>query len=191
MIFTPARLQGAFLVKLEPHRDERGFFARTWCRREFAEHGLIADIAQTSISFNSRAGTLRGLHYQRPPHQEAKLVRCTRGAIWDVIVDLRPTSPTAGRWQGFELDAETRDALYVPEGFAHGFQTLRDDTEIEYQISAFHAPEAAAGLRHDDPALKIHWPLPVSVISDRDREWPLLAPVAQPAEAGTSRLSPR
>lgn len=175
MRFLESRLQGAWLIEPEPLADERGFFARTWCRREFASRNLDTEIAQTSLSFNRKAGTLRGLHYQRPPHEETKLVRCTRGALWDVIVDLRPFSPTRGQWQGFELSADNRRALYVPKGFAHGFQTLEDATEASYQISAFHVPEAAAGLRWDDPSLGIAWPLPVSVISERDLHWPLLA----------------
>jgi dTDP-4-dehydrorhamnose 3,5-epimerase len=172
MIFTPTRLDGAWLVDIEPRRDDRGFFARSWCRREFAEHGLSAELAQCSISCSARAGTLRGMHFQRPPYDEAKLVRCIAGAIWDVIIDLRPLSPSFRCWQGFELDAAGRRSLYVPQGFAHGFQTLRDDTEIFYQISAFHEPAAASGLRHDDPAFAIAWPLPVTAVSARDLGWP-------------------
>lgn len=172
MIFRPTRLAGLWLVEIEPQADERGHFARTWCRREFAAHGLDTRLAQASLSFNRQAGTLRGLHFQRPPHAEAKLVRCTRGAIWDVALDLRPGSPTRGKWQGFELSAENGAALYIPEGFAHGFQTLRPETEVFYQISEFHAPEAASGVRYDDPAFAMSWPLPVSCISPRDAAWP-------------------
>jgi dTDP-4-dehydrorhamnose 3,5-epimerase len=172
MIFTPGRLAGLQLVTLERHEDERGWFARSWCAREFAEHGLEPRLAQVSLSYNRRRGTLRGMHYQQPPHAEAKLVRCIRGAIWDVALDLRAHSPTRGQWQGFELSAENGDALFVPEGFAHGFQTLEPDTEVLYHISNFHAPEAAAGLRYDDPAFAIAWPLPVAVISPRDASWP-------------------
>jgi dTDP-4-dehydrorhamnose 3,5-epimerase len=172
MIFTPGRLPGLQLVTLERHKDERGWFARSWCTREFAEHGLDPRLVQVSLSYNSRRGTLRGMHYQRPPHAEAKLVRCIRGAIWDVALDLRPHSPTHGRWQGFELSAENGDALFLPEGFAHGFQTLEPDTEVLYHISNFYAPEAAAGLRYNDPAFAIAWPLPVAVISPRDAAWP-------------------
>ena len=172
MIFRETALPGVLLVDVERRTDERGFFARTWCRREFAERGLVADFAQASLSYSAHAGTLRGLHFQRPPHQETKLVRCTTGAIWDVVVDVRPSSPTFRRWQGFELDAESRRSLYVPKGFAHGFQTLTDDCEVSYQISTFHAPEAAAGHRYDDPAFAISWPRPVTVISARDRAWP-------------------
>jgi dTDP-4-dehydrorhamnose 3,5-epimerase len=172
MIITPTRLVDARVIDIEPKPDERGFFARSWCRRELAAHGIDADIAQESISYNRLSGTLRGLHFQLPPHEEAKIVRCTRGAIFDVIVDLRPRSPTYRQWEGFHLNAENRRALYVPKGFAHGFQTLADDTELFYQISSFHAPGAAAGLRYNDPAFAIVWPLPVSVISERDRSVP-------------------
>jgi dTDP-4-dehydrorhamnose 3,5-epimerase len=172
MIFTSTRLVGVWLVETEPHADERGHFARTWCRREFAEHGLDTTLAQASLSYNRSTGTLRGMHYQRAPHAEVKLVRCTRGAIWDVALDLRPGSPSYGRWQGFELTAANGAALYIPAGLAHGFQTLAPDTEVFYQISEFHTPEAAAGLRYDDPAFGIAWPLPVSCISPRDAAWP-------------------
>ncbi len=172
MIFTPTRLGGLWLVEMERHADERGYFARSWCRREFAEHGLDAAPAQASVSFNAKAGTLRGMHFQRPPHAETKLVRCTRGAIWDVAIDLRPGSPTRGQWQGFELTAENGAALYIPEGFAHGFQTLAAGSEAFYLISTFHAPEAAAGVRYDDPAFGVRWPLPVACISPRDAAWP-------------------
>jgi dTDP-4-dehydrorhamnose 3,5-epimerase len=172
MIFTPTRLAGLWLVEIEPRVDERGHFARTWCAREFAEHGLDTRLAQASVSFNRRRGTLRGMHFQHPPHAEVKLVRCTRGALWDVAIDLRPDSPTYCGWQGFELTAENAAALYIPEGFAHGFQTLADDTEVFYQMSTFYAPEAAAGVRYDDPAFGIDWPLPVRTIAPRDAAWP-------------------
>jgi dTDP-4-dehydrorhamnose 3,5-epimerase len=181
MIFTETELSGAWIIDIERHSDERGFFARTWCRREFEEHGLSTDLAQCSTSFSARAGTLRGMHFQRPPHDEVKLVRCTAGAIWDVIIDLRPHSPTYRRWQGFELGAASHRTLYVPRGFAHGFQTLCDETEVAYQISTFHVPAASAGLRHDDPAFTIAWPLPVTVISGRDVSWPDYAPTEQAA----------
>jgi dTDP-4-dehydrorhamnose 3,5-epimerase len=172
MIFHETSLAGAFLLEMERHEDERGFFARAWCRREFEAHGLDPAIAQTSVSFNRLKGTLRGMHCQHPPHEEVKLVRCTRGAIWDVIIDLRPRSPTYRRWEGFELSEENGSELYIPKGFAHGFQTLADATEVHYQISEFHAPGAAAGFRHDDSAFAIPWPLAVSVIAERDRSWP-------------------
>jgi dTDP-4-dehydrorhamnose 3,5-epimerase len=172
MIFTRTRLPGLVLVELEPQCDARGSFARIWCRREFEQAGLEIAIAQSSLSFNRARGTLRGLHFQHPPHDEVKLVRCVRGAIFDVAVDLRPESPTCGQWQGFELSAENGAALYIPKGFAHGFETLAGESEVLYQISAFFAPEAAAGVRWDDPAFAINWPLPVAAISEKDRSWP-------------------
>jgi dTDP-4-dehydrorhamnose 3,5-epimerase len=176
MIFAATQLDGAWLIDIEPREDERGFFARTWCREELAAQGLDTEIAQESLSFNRHRGTVRGLHFQRSPHEETKIVRCARGAIFDVIVDLRPRSPTYLRWQGFDLTAENRRALYIPKGFAHGLQALTDYAEVAYQISAFHAPEAAGGCRYDDPAFGIAWPLPVAVISERDRSWPALQP---------------
>ncbi len=171
MIFIPTSIVGAWLLDIEPLRDERGFFARVWCQRELSDRGLNPTIAQESISHNLRAGTLRGLHFQRPPHEEVKIVGCVRGALFDVIVDLRPRSPTYRTWQGFELTAENRRSLYIPTGCAHGFQTLADDTDVSYRISAFHVPEAADGYRYDDPTFGIAWPLPVSVISERDLRW--------------------
>jgi dTDP-4-dehydrorhamnose 3,5-epimerase len=171
--FTETELGGAFLIDLEPHTDERGFFARTWCAREFADHGLSARLAQCSISFNRAVGTLRGLHYQAPPHPESKLVRCLRGAIYDVIVDLRPDSPTYRRWIAVELTAQNRTQLYVPEGFAHGFQTLEEDTELLYLMSEFYVPDAARGVRWDDPAFGVEWPdTRERLLSARDQTWP-------------------
>lgn len=172
MIFRELELPGAFVLEPELLEDERGFFARAFCRRELAEHGLDPEVAQCSLSFNRRRGTLRGMHYQAAPREEAKLVRCIRGAIHDVIVDVRPDSATFGKHAAVELGADNRLALYVPPGFAHGFQTLADDTELYYQMSAEHAPELARGFRHDDPEVGIEWPLPVTAISDRDRELP-------------------
>jgi len=172
MIIETTRLADARLIELEPRTDERGFFARTWCRRELAEQGLDTEIAQESLSYNQRAGTLRGLHFQKPPHEETKIVRCVRGAIFDVIVDLRPDSPTFKQWQGFELSAGNHRALYIPKGFAHGFQSLVDQTEVLYQISAFYVPEASAGYRYNDPAFGISWPLPLGTASERDLNWP-------------------
>jgi dTDP-4-dehydrorhamnose 3,5-epimerase len=173
MRFVPVELEGAYLVELEPHDDERGFFARIWCRDEFAERGLSPELAQCSISRSALAGTLRGMHFQRSPHQEAKLVRCTRGSIFDVIVDLRPDSPAHTAWFGVELDATRGSALYVPEGFAHGFQTLVDDTDVLYMISKPYVPGAAAGVRWDDPSFGIEWPTAAArTISERDRSWP-------------------
>jgi dTDP-4-dehydrorhamnose 3,5-epimerase len=173
MIFTPTELADAYVVDLEPRSDERGFFARAWCEREFEEHGLSTRISQCNISFNRHRSTLRGLHYQAAPHAEVKLIRCTRGAVYDVIVDLRPDSPTWKRWLGIELTAENRRALYVPEGFAHGYQTLVDDTETLYQVSAPYAPDAEGGVRFDDPLFSIDWPDPEgALLSDKDRSWP-------------------
>jgi dTDP-4-dehydrorhamnose 3,5-epimerase len=174
MKFVSTRLSGAFLLVPEPAQDERGFFERTYCEREFAEHGIDCRFVQHSRSVSRSRGTVRGMHFQREPHGEAKVVSCGRGAIVDVIVDLRPTSPTFRQWQPFELNAENRHQLYVPLGFAHGFQTLRDDTEVDYLISEFYCREASSGVRYDDPMLKIQWPLLISVISDRDRNWPLM-----------------
>lgn len=190
MRFIETGLPGAWIVEPEPVGDLRGCFARTFCVREFAAHGLATGFVQHSVSRSLVAGTLRGLHFQRPPHEEAKLVRCLRGAIWDVIVDLRPQSPARGRWQGFALSAANRRQLYVPEGFAHGFQTLEHDTEVAYLISAFHVPAAGGGVRHDDPALAIDWPLPVTAISARDRSWPLLAAPAGASGASSGKAGP-
>ncbi|MGB7768520.1 MAG: dTDP-4-dehydrorhamnose 3,5-epimerase [Verrucomicrobiia bacterium] len=174
MRFETTKLSGAFIVEPERHEDSRGFFARTFCAREFAGRGLASVFVQSSVSFNRQRGTLRGLHYQLPPACEVKLVRCTAGAIYDVIVDLRPGSPTYRQHIGVELTARNRRALYVPEMFAHGLQTLEDETEVLYQINAFHAPEKATGIRHDDPKLGITWPLSVTAISGKDESWPLL-----------------
>lgn len=176
MVFTETRLAGAYLVDLQLLTDDRGFFARTFCQREFSEHGLDASVVQCNVSCSARKGTLRGLHYQVAPSAEAKLVRCLRGAIYDVIVDLRRESSTFLQWVGVELAAETRRALFVPKGFAHGFQTLTDDTEVLYQMSEFYAPDAARGIRWDDPVLGISWPEEVSCISARDRAYPGLRP---------------
>jgi len=170
--FVETELAGAFVVEPEPLEDERGFFARTWCRREFAAHGLCVELAQCNISYNRQRGTLRGMHYQSEPYAEAKLVRCTAGAIYDVIVDLRPGSASYGRHWGVELSARNRTMLYVPRGFAHGFLTLEDDSEVFYQISEFYAPAHARGFRYDDPAFAIRWPAAVQVISERDRGYP-------------------
>ncbi len=174
MRFQPTELSGAFIVEMESHEDSRGFFARTFCTNEFAEQGLVSTFVQCSVSFNRKRGTLRGMHYQLPPATEAKLVRCTAGSLYDVIVDLRPGSPTYLRHIGVELSARNRRALYVPEMFAHGFQSLEDETEVFYQISEFFVPDKSTGLRYDDPKLGIKWPLPVAVISEKDERWPLL-----------------
>jgi len=169
--FVPMRLPGAHLVEPQQITDDRGFFARIYCREEFEAYGLNTAVAQCSISFNERVGTLRGMHYQRQPCAEAKLVRCTNGAIYDVILDLRPESPTFKRWEGVELSAKNRRAVYVPEGFAHGFLTLTEGAEVFYQISeAFHA-EYSVGVRWNDPAFGIVWPATIAVISERDRTY--------------------
>lgn len=179
MIFTETSLAGAYLVDLEPHTDERGFFARAWCRREFEEHRLLADLVQCNINHNTLAGTLRGMHFQRHPHAEVKLVRCTRGALYDVIVDLRPESPTHTRWIGVELNAENRRMLYVPEGFAHGYQALVPDTEAFYQVSEYYTPEAEGGVRWDDPAFGIIWPdAEQRIVSTKDQAWPDYQPAS-------------
>jgi dTDP-4-dehydrorhamnose 3,5-epimerase len=170
--FTPTLIQGAFLVHIEPIEDERGFFARTWCREEFSRQGLSPDLLQSSVSFNRSRGTLRGMHYQVAPHQEAKLVRCTMGTIYDVIVDLRPDSQTLRRWIGVELSAVSRRMLFIPEGLAHGFITLQDDTEVLYQMSGAYHAESARGVRWDDPAFAIRWPTAPRLISERDRTYP-------------------
>lgn len=172
MIFEETKLKGAYLIKLEELTDNRGFFARSWCQREFERRGLTAYVAQANLSFNRKQGTLRGMHYQIVPYEEAKLVRCTRGAIYDVIIDLRPESATYRQWIGAELTDANRHMLFVPEGFAHGFQALADNTEVSYQVSQFYTPGAEQGARYDDPAFGISWPLDVTVISDKDANWP-------------------
>lgn len=169
MIFRTTPLAGAHVIELDPHLDSRGFFARSFCEREFAAHGLVTRWRQASVSWNRAAHTLRGMHWQSAPRPEAKLVRCTAGAVYDVIVDLRRASPTCLRWFAVELSARNRLALYVPEGFAHGFLTLEDETELSYSMSEEYAPECARGLRFDDERLAIDWPAPPSVISERDR----------------------
>jgi dTDP-4-dehydrorhamnose 3,5-epimerase len=172
MIFHKTKLAGAYLIELERHVDERGFFARSWCQREFAQRGLESALVQCNISYNQRRGTLRGMHYQVPPFAETKLIRCTRGAIYDVILDLRPDSATFLAWIGAELSATNGWMLYVPPGFAHGFVTLTDESELFYQMSDFYAPEYARGVRWDDPLFAIEWPEPVTVISAKDQQVP-------------------
>jgi dTDP-4-dehydrorhamnose 3,5-epimerase len=171
MIFTATPLEGAFIIDPDIFHDPRGFFVRSFCRRDFEEHGLNPAVAQANFSFNHRRGTIRGLHFQYPPHAETKLVRCTRGAILDVIVDLRPESPTYLRHTAVELTADNRRALYVPERFAHGYQVLEDATEAAYQVGEFYTPSAEGGLPFNDVRLRIEWPLPVADISDKDRRW--------------------
>jgi dTDP-4-dehydrorhamnose 3,5-epimerase len=187
MHFLSTSLPPVSILEAERHPDERGYFARTWCERELAEHGLETRLSQCSVSFNHRRGTVRGLHYQAPPHAEVKLVRCVRGALFDVALDLRPDSPTFGRSLGVELTADNGRALYIPAGFAHGFYTLADQTEVEYLISAPHEPRAARGIRHDDPLFSISWPGPVAVIAPRDRDYPLTRPSQFEELRGLSR----
>ncbi|MGQ9870769.1 dTDP-4-dehydrorhamnose 3,5-epimerase [Leptodesmis sp.] len=178
MIFTETQLKGAFIIDVELLADQRGAFARTFCAKEFEQHGLKPTIAQCNLSFNYKTGTIRGMHYQVPPAAETKLVRCTKGAIYDVIVDLRPDSPTYRQHIGVELTADNRRALYVPELFAHGYQALTDGAEVVYQVGEFYTPGYERGLRYDDPAFGISWPLPVTVISEKDASWPLFETVS-------------
>lgn len=172
MKFTETALKGAFIIDIEQREDARGFFARTYCEREFAEHALPARMVQTNMSLTRQRGTLRGMHYQLPPHAEDKLVRCMQGAIWDAIVDIRPESPTYCQWIGVELSGVNGRMLLVPQGFAHGFVTLSDDAVVTYQVSEFYSPGAERGARHDDPSFGIEWPVPVIDLSDKDRNWP-------------------
>ena len=174
MIFTETPLAGAFILDLEIRTDERGFFARTFCRRDFTAHGLDPAVAQANLAFNVRKGTIRGMHFQFPPAAETKFVRCTRGAILDVIVDLRPESPTYLQHTGVELTADNRRGLFVPARFAHGYQVLEDQTEVTYLVGEFYTPAAEGGLAYNDPRLAIAWPLAVSELSDKDRRWPSL-----------------
>lgn len=171
MLFTETPLKGAYLIDVEQKSDDRGFFGRSWCKQEFETHGLNPALVQCNISFNKMRGTLRGMHYQSAPYEEAKLVRCTMGAIYDVIIDLRPRSNTFMQWLGVQLTADNHRALYISEGFAHGFQTLVHNSEILYQMSEFYHPEAARGLRWDDPAFGIEWPIDTLIISDKDKNY--------------------
>jgi dTDP-4-dehydrorhamnose 3,5-epimerase len=170
--FTEARIPGAWRIALDKRADDRGFFARSFCEREFAEHGLATHYPQCNVSYNRARGTLRGMHFQRPPKPEVKVVRCVRGAVYDVILDLRPQSSMYLRWEAFALDENNHESLYIPEGCAHGFQTLTDDVELHYQMGAFYAPEYNGGFRWDDPAFKINWPDLNPILSDRDRGYP-------------------
>jgi dTDP-4-dehydrorhamnose 3,5-epimerase len=172
MIFHATNVRGVLELEVEHKVDERGFFARTWCAEEFRKHGLNPNLMQCSISFNTRKGTLRGMHFQLPPFAESKLVRCTRGAVYDVVVDLRPKSSTFKQWTSVVLSADQRNMVYVPEGCAHGFLTLADCVEVFYQISEVYCPDCAAGVRWDDPAFRIKWPEAIAVISERDRNYP-------------------
>ena len=172
MKFHETELKGAFIIEPEKRADDRGFFARSWCQKEFEQHGLVPRVVQANISNNKYKATLRGMHYQASPYEETKLVRCTRGAVYDVIIDVRPDSPTYHRWIGVELTASNYKMLYVPEGFAHGFQTLEDDTEVIYQVSQFYTPSAERGIRWNDPLFQIKWLTPVETISEKDANWP-------------------
>ncbi len=172
MIFTPTKLQGAFILEVKKIEDERGFFGRSWCRRELEEHGLNANVVQANVSYNKVKGTLRGMHFQKAPHQETKLVRCTRGAIYDVIIDLRPNSPTYKQWIGVELTEDNYRMLFVPEDFAHGFITLQDNTEVTYQVTQYYTPGAEGGIRWNDPAFNIKWPIEPTVVSGKDQAHP-------------------
>jgi dTDP-4-dehydrorhamnose 3,5-epimerase len=172
MRFLETELDGARLIELEPVRDERGFFSRSFCAKEFAAHGLETNFVQHSLSYSAARGTLRGMHFQAAPHSEVKVVDCVKGSIWDVIIDMRLHSPTYRGWRGFELTAENHRQLYIPAGFAHGFQTLSDGTEVHYLISANYEPSAARGLRYNDPSFAIKWPLPITAIAAKDRAWP-------------------
>lgn len=174
MQFQATDIDGAFIVELDRLSDERGFFARSFCRREFEQMGMNSDVVQANVSFNRYRGTLRGMHYQVAPAPETKLVRCTRGAIVDIIVDMRTNSPTRGQHVAVELSADNHRALFVPAECAHGFQTLQDDTEVMYLVSGYYTPECERGLRYSDPTLNLPWPLPVEQISDKDANWPLL-----------------
>jgi len=168
MIFTELELKGAYLVAVKKIEDDRGFFGRAWCKNEFLDHQLNPNFVQLNTSFSKKKGTIRGLHYQVDPYQEVKFIRCTRGRIWDVIIDLRPTSPTFMKWTGNELSADNYQMVYVPENFAHGFVTLEDDSEVYYPVTQFYTPGAERGLRWNDPAFNIQWPVAVSVVSEKD-----------------------
>jgi len=172
MIFTPTKLQGPFILEVKKIEDERGFFGRSWCKQELEAHGLNAGVVQANVSYNKVKGTLRGMHFQKAPHQETKLVRCTRGAIYDVIIDLRPDSPTYKQWIGVELTESNYRMLFVPEDFAHGFITLEDNTEVTYQVTQYYTPGAEGGIRWNDPAFNIEWPIPPVVVSGKDQAHP-------------------
>lgn len=188
MIFTETRLKGAFIIDIERREDSRGFFARAFCQNEFMAHGLKPVIAQANIASNIRKGTLRGMHFQFPPAAETKIVRCTRGAIVDIIVDLRPESPTYLQHVAVELNEDNQRALYVPERFAHGYQALNDKTDTSYQVGEFYTPEAESGLMYNDPRLKLTWPMPISVVSEKDQKFPLLERIEPELRQKMARL---
>lgn len=172
MVFTETKIKNVFIIEPDKRHDERGFFARMWCQKEFSHRGLCDRTVQVNVSFNKKKGTLRGMHYQKAPYAEVKLVRCTAGAIYDVVVDLRPESATYKQWVGVELTSSNLRCLYVPENFAHGYQTLEDNSEVIYQVSEFYAPQAEAGARYNDPAFAIEWPMEITMISEKDASWP-------------------
>jgi dTDP-4-dehydrorhamnose 3,5-epimerase len=188
MNFLPTLFPDAWLIEPQRFADQRGFFARTWCRRDFEQRGMETDVAQCGIAFNTHKGTLRGMHFQAPPHEEVKLVRCTMGAIYDVILDLRTDSPTYLKHQGFELTAENRRELYIPKGFAHGYLTLSENSEIAYQMSQFYHPDAGRGVRWDDPAFAIQWPASPAVMNERDAKYPDYNAPASSAGAAREKL---
>lgn len=175
MIFKEVNVARAFVLEVEKVEDERGFFARSWCQKEFQLHSLVPHLVQANIAFNKQKGTLRGMHYQTPPYGESKVVRCTRGVIFDVVIDLRPESPTFKQWTGVELTADNHRMLYVPENCAHGYITLEDSTEVTYLVSQFYRPEVEQGVRYDDPAFGVTWPIDVRLISQKDRSWPYVS----------------
>jgi dTDP-4-dehydrorhamnose 3,5-epimerase len=175
MRFIETALAGVYVIELEPFFDDRGFFARSWCKNEFAAHGLNTTLVQCNVAYSKKRGILRGMHYQIPPHAECKLVRCTAGRVYDVVLDLRADSPTRYQWLGFELTAANRRMIYVPEGFAHGYQALEDNSEVFYQMSEYYNREAARGVRWDDPAFGIKWPISDPVLSEQDRNFPLIS----------------
>ncbi|MBF0408690.1 MAG: dTDP-4-dehydrorhamnose 3,5-epimerase [Candidatus Riflebacteria bacterium] len=177
MIFRETSLKGLFIIDIEPLSDERGFFARSWCEKDFLSHGISFNNVQCNISFNKRQGTLRGMHFQKEPDAEQKIVRCTMGSIYDVVADIRPDSATYGRWEAFELNSGNRRMLYIPRGLAHGFQTTSDNTEVFYQMGNFFNPQSASGIRWNDPFFNIKWPLPVSCISEKDCNYPIFGEI--------------
>lgn len=176
MIFNETPLKGAYVISIEKLEETRGFFARAWCRKEFNAYGLTSDFVQANIAYNHKKGTLRGMRYQMAPYEEVKLVRCMRGGIYDVIIDLRPHSLTYMQWAGIELTAESRDSIYVPAGFAHGYQVLEDCTDVFYEVTQFHRPESERGIQYDDEAFGVLWPMAVTDIAEKDKCWPAFAP---------------
>jgi dTDP-4-dehydrorhamnose 3,5-epimerase len=180
MIFTETKLKDAFIIEIKKIEDERGFFGRSWCKREMEEHGLNSNVVQQNTSLSKMKGTIRGLHYQKHPYEETKLIRCTKGAIFDVIIDLRKDSPTFLQWMGVELTEDNYKMLYIPEKFAHGFLTLTNNSEVTYLVTQFYSPGVEGGIRFDDPVFNIQWPVPVEVVSDKDKSHPDFNPSELP-----------